>query len=387
MIFSQFNWSRDQVLDLGAAAEAYLYYRGSRLNLITGFPEVYPVEKFLTELEGINLGDSFSSPVVLHTYYELGLLLSGQGHLVKADTPLAIRIDYRSAKLRKKRKPRLVCVPLRSLERPTWTEYKGAFDYVQSKLLAGDCYQVNLTYPYDFETEEVYDPRDLADFLFSRPGAGAYAHATYWGEKFILSNSPECLFEYNDGRVTTRPIKGTVPVTGNWRAAWEKLLADKKEESELLMITDLLRNDLNRLGHPSAKVLKLRAPLRVPGLVHQYSLLRTKLTEDVSLLRSLESLFPGGSVTGAPKKKVMEILGQVERFERGIYCGSTILLWKKRVSASINIRTAEVDPLERLWRLGAGGGVTLLSTPVGEFQEMEAKIKSFLTLLKAPGYL
>ncbi len=386
MIFSQFNWSRSEVLDLDEASEAYLYFRHTRLNLITGFPEVYPLEGFLNELDAIDLGEELSSPRVIHTYYELGQILSGQGHSVKDDTPLAISISYRKARIRKKKKPRLNSVPLKSLERPSWSEYKGAFEYVQEKLLSGDCYQVNLTYPYDFETEEVYDPRDLADFLFSRPGVSAYAHATYWGEKFILSNSPECLFEYSQGIVSTRPIKGTMAIKGDWKKAWEELLRTRKEESELIMITDLLKNDLNRLSSPSAKVRKLRAPLLVPGLIHQYSLITVKLKEKVSLYKTLCSLFPGGSITGAPKKKVMEIIEQVERYDRGIYCGSTILLWKKRKSASINIRTAEVDLMERIWRVGAGGGVTLLSSPVAEFQEMESKVKSFLTLLKAPGY-
>jgi para-aminobenzoate synthetase component I len=386
MIFTQFNWTKHEVLELDNASEAYLYFRSSRLNLITGFPEVYPLENFLNELDQIDLDDEFSSPVVIHTYYELGLILAGLGHSVKPETPLAIRIDYSKARIRPKRKSRLQSVPLKSLERPSWSEYKGAFDYVQEKLLSGECYQVNLTYPYDFVTEEVFDPRDLSTFLMSAPGASAYAHATYWGEKFILSNSPECLFEYKNKMVSTRPIKGTMARKGNWKKTWSELLKTKKEESELIMITDLLKNDLNRLSAPEAKVLKLRAPLLVPGLVHQFSLIQVKLKDKVSLLKTLQSLFPGGSITGAPKKKVMEIIQQVERYERGVYCGSTILLWKKRKSASINIRTAEIDLMERIWRIGAGGGVTLLSSPVGEFQEMESKVKSFLTLLKAPGY-
>lgn len=386
MIFSQFNWSKTEVLDLAEASEAYLYFRNSRLNLITGFPEVFSLDDFLRDLDAIMLEDEFTSPVVIHTYYELGLILAGLGHSVKADAPLALMITYKKARIRKKKKSSLNAIPLKSLERPNWSEYKSAFEYVQERLLSGDCYQVNLTYPYDFETEEVYDPRDLADFLFSQRGASAYAHATYWGEKFILSNSPESLFEYSKGVVSTRPIKGTMPIKGDWEKTWKEISKTKKEESELIMITDLLKNDLNRLSEPRARVLKLRAPLIVPGLVHQYSLLSVKLEKDISLLKTLQALFPGGSITGAPKKKVMEIISRVERFERGIYCGSTILLWKKRKSASINIRTAEIDLMERIWRVGAGGGVTLLSSPVAEFQEMESKIKSFLTLLKAPGY-
>lgn len=153
------------------------------------------------------------------------------------------------------------------------------------------------------------------------------------------------------------------------------------------MITDLLRNDLNRLDRPQARVLKKRAALEVPGLLHQYSLLSVKLTKKVSLLHALQCLFPGGSVTGAPKKRVMQIIQDVEHGKRGVYCGSTLLCYGDRKVASINIRTAEIDLSERLWRYGAGGGITLGSNPVHEFQEMEAKVASFLTLIHAPGYV
>jgi anthranilate/para-aminobenzoate synthase component I len=95
----------------------------------------------------------------------------------------------------------------------------------------------------------------------------------------------------------------------------------------------------------------------------------------------MQCLFPGGSVTGAPKLRVMELIQQIERFQRGIYCGSTLLFFKERKLASINIRTANINLGERLWRYGAGGGVTLLSKAHKEFQEMEFKVSSFLTFL------
>jgi anthranilate/para-aminobenzoate synthase component I len=152
------------------------------------------------------------------------------------------------------------------------------------------------------------------------------------------------------------------------------------------MITDLLKNDLNSLDRPEAKVHKLRAPLLVPGLLHQYSLISVKLSGQISLRKILHSLFPGGSITGAPKLRVMDIIDEVERYPRGIYCGSTLLLYKDQRVASINIRTACINVSERMWRYGAGGGVTLLSKAVDEFKEMESKVDSFLRLLKIRGY-
>jgi len=183
------------------------------------------------------------------------------------------------------------------------------------------------------------------------------------------------------------PIKGTLRTEGGDVAfLWKKMLADQKEEGELVMITDLLKNDLNRLDIPSAQVRRLRAPLLVPGLLHQYSLISLRLKNEVTLAATMKALFPGGSITGAPKKRVMEIIEKVERYNRSIYCGSTLLCIDDRKCASINIRTASINIEDRIWRYGAGGGITLLSTCLGEFREMEDKVSSFLKLLKIPGY-
>lgn len=387
MIFSKFKWKKDSVLELTEAKSAYIYYRTTRLNLITGFPEVYSLDLFLKHLAEIQIQEKISKPTVFHFYYELGLILMGLGHTVGEDSPIAVEIVYEKKSVKKKPTSKLRSLPLKALERPTWTEYKDAFNHIQEHLLNGNCYQVNLTYPFDFETEEVIDPRDISNFFFSQNNLSAYAHATFLGDEMILSNSPECLFQYNKNKMFTMPIKGTTELKkGDWKKAWATMQADTKEEGELNMITDLLRNDLNRLEKPRAKVLKKRAPLIVPGLLHQCSVLSVELENKISLLKTLECLFPGGSITGAPKKRVMEIIQEVERYPRGIYCGSTLLCLDDKKVASINIRTFSLSIQDRLWRYGAGGGITLLSKATSEYQEMEAKVSSFLTLLRAPGY-
>ena len=387
MIFSRFKWKDNQILELTNAVSAFIYYRTKRFNLLTGFPESYNLDLFLEELKKVQLQDKVKSPRVYHFHYELGLILQGLGHTVDEETPIAIEIIYNDKRFRNPPKSKLKNIPLKSLERPTWSEYKSAFNHIQEELLNGNCYQVNLTYPYDFETEDVIDPRDLSDFFFSRKNLSGFAHSTFLGDEMILSNSPECLFQYRENKLFTMPIKGTIKRSRNWKEDWRALLADSKEEGELNMITDLLRNDLNRLEKPRAKVLKKRKPLLVPGLLHQCSVLSVELEKPVSLFHTLESIFPGGSVTGAPKKRVMQIIQNVERYQRGIYCGSTLLCLGDRKLASINIRTASLSITDRLWRYGAGGGITLLSRATHEFQEMESKVASFLTLLKTPGYL
>lgn len=386
MIFSSFRWDSSTILELTQPTSAYIYYRHKRINLLTGFPESWPLKLFLKELEEFSLQDKVKLPRVYHFHYEFGLVLAGLGHCVGDDAPLAVVIEYRKRKKLPRRNPKLERLNLRTLERPTWSEYKRAFSRIQEHLLDGNCYQVNLTYPFDFETEDMLDPRDISDFFMSQPGLGAYSHVTYYLEEMIVSNTPECLFHFQNGKLISMPIKGTVKRSKDWRGQWRELVQDKKQEGELLMIVDLLKNDLNRLDRPVAQVKKLKAPLLVPGLLHQYSLLEVKIEKKISLLKTLEALFPGGSVTGAPKKNVMQIIHEVERYERGHYCGSTLLCYEDKKIASINIRTAQVSPADRLWRYGAGGGITLLSRQVDEFQEMEAKLRSFLTLLKTPGY-
>lgn len=387
MIFSRFKLNAKTYLQLDRPLKAYIYYRSQRLNLLTGFPEIYSIEDFVCEIEKIKLQSFVKHPLVYHFYYEFGLIEQGLGHLVSDDLPLVIEIEYQRSLKKTPKKPRLDSLPLQVLERPNWTEYKLAFQKVQEELLAGNCYQVNLTFPYDFMTDEMLDPRDIADYFFYQKNLGPYAHSTFFGEEMILSNSPECLFQYRNQEVFTMPIKGTMKRNkGSWKTLWQKMLEDPKEEGELLMITDLLKNDLNRLDTPVAKVIKLRAPLIVPGLLHQYSLISVKLKNQISLSSTLKKLFPGGSITGAPKKRVMEIIPQVERFNRGLYCGSTLLCIGDKKAASINIRTATINLEERVWRYGAGSGVTLLSRPVDEFKEMEQKVESFLKLLKIAGH-
>lgn len=387
MISSHFRLGPHSLLELSRPRAAYVYYRTTRDNLLNGFPETYPFENFLRRLDQEVLQDPVEGHHVYHFHYEMGLLLQGLGHSVKDDVPLAIELVYDGARKMRPLKPRISQLPLRSLERPQWSEYKEAFSFIQEELRAGNCYQVNVTYPFDFFTEDVVDPRDILSFFFSRPGLGAFAHATQIHDELILSNSPECLFQYRDNELFTMPIKGTMKRKGSLREDWAQLKKSQKDEAELLMITDLLRNDLNRLDQPRARVVRKRAPLEVPGLLHQCSLLSVRLEKKISLLHTLTSLFPGGSVTGAPKKRVMQIIQDVERSKRGIYCGSTLLCYGDRKMASINIRTAQVELSEKLWRYGAGGGITLGSNPVHEFQEMEAKVNSFLTLLQAPGYV
>ncbi len=354
-------------------SKAFLYFKNSKLDLISGEKSLISTEEFL---ESIFKSDE-QPHRILTLSYEAGHLFNKGIDLIPEDAWLALDITYDSESL---------TVPLRyhrlSLEQtaaPSFEEYKNAFDKGYESLERGDSYQFNLTFP--FEYKYVGDFLNLASNLFRNPAhQGEFAHATYcpsleWG---ILSNSPECLFNQRGNTLETKPIKGTIK---DEEGAWKKMSDSEKDKAELFMITDLLRNDLNKI-EAAAKVLKLRVPLKVPGLLHQYSHIQLKSEKKIELDQTIKALFPGGSITGAPKIKTMKILSELEKRVRGAYCGSTLFFSRDETKASINIRTAEVSTSKNTFSYGAGGGVTLLSTALSEFEEMLAKVDSFTLVLQ-----
>lgn len=272
------------------------------------------------------------------------------------------------------------------LSTPRLEVYKEKFDKVYDHLMKGDCYQVNLTMPTIFRLNRKLKPKEFMRTIWhDTMKIGAYAHATYIHslDQLYLSNSPECLFQVKGDSLISMPIKGTVKVSSDIEreAAWDELKNSKKDQAELNMISDLIRNDLARLTQNPAFVISKRLPLHVPGLVHQFSVVESKLSKDLTLKDVVLSMFPGGSITGAPKKRVMEIIKSVESEKRGFYCGSTIFMFKDIKTASINIRSIEVDFASDEILYGSGGGITLESNAEGEFEELMAKLKSFLEVL------
>lgn len=361
---------------------ARLHYKHHTLDLLTGRKSREGVAGFLTGLGQIQLGATFNRPKVMHLAYELGHFFNGDGHLVAGHLPLAVEIEYlesRHVGLEElwegpARRPRL-----RFLEVPSWKRYQEAFRRVQQELLAGNCYQANLTAPFYLAWDRKHRPSDFIRTLWADPTRmGAYAHATWFSTmgRMILSNSPECLVQRKGDELYSMPIKGTLP---DEPGAWERMRASAKERGELNMITDLVRSDLSRVHAPVARVCARQRPLRVPGLVHQYSVVAAPVPPEVTWGRVLECLFPGGSVTGAPKRRVMRLLHQLEIEPRGMYCGSTWLAHRDTLAASINIRTAELNFSARELCYGAGGGITLLSEEKAEFEELMRKSESFLS--------
>jgi anthranilate/para-aminobenzoate synthase component I len=271
--------------------------------------------------------------------------------------------------------------------------YKNAFEKGFNHLQKGNCYQFNLTAPFVYQLQQSTNEKWKNSFFQSTVGKSAFAHSTFLGDggPILYSNSPECLFQVKQGPndcvyIQSMPIKGTVKIEKNQlHKLWQKMQSDEKNRAELSMITDLMANDLSRIQFPNAKVISTSVPLLVPGLMHQYSIVESIVDSNVSLKHVIQAMFPGGSITGAPKIKAMEILHQLEMAPRGFYCGSTLLAGRGMLAACINIRTAWINDGQQSMQVGAGGGITIRSNIQEEWQEMLAKRDSFLNFLQKTG--
>jgi anthranilate/para-aminobenzoate synthase component I len=374
---------KNQLIRIHNPSRARIIYKNRTVDLIS--EDEYPANwtEWFNEYS-FSIEKKIKTPRVTHFFYELGFLIEDQNK-IEETTILAIDIEYQrfsSIVLNESQNK----INLNLFKTINFDLYKKLFNRGRKELLAGNCYQFNLTCNHWYNWKKDYTVLDFIAALWSDPAKrGAYGSATYIPnlEMLYLSNSPECLFQLDNNILSTMPIKGTLALKSmkDLKVTWKKLIQDKKNESELFMIIDLLRNDLARIELPRAKVVNKKLPLIVPGLLHQYAKIEVELSKMMSVKNILEKVFPGGSVTGAPKKSALRILFGLEKKERGFYCGSTLICFKKMKVASINIRSAEIDLRKKKLLYQSGGGITLQSNAREEFEEMLAKRMSFIRAL------
>jgi len=264
------------------------------------------------------------------------------------------------------------------------TAYAEAFARIQRYIRDGDIYQVNFTRRFEASSEA--DPWALYQRLRSLSPA-PYGAFLDLGDHQVLSNSPEQFLGLQHGRVRTRPIKGTRP-RGTDPQQDARLRADlaasSKDRAENLMIVDLLRNDLGRVCAPgSIEVPELFAIETYATVHHLVSTVVGRLRADRDVFDLLHACFPGGSITGAPKRRAMQIIDELEPVSRELYCGSIFRLgYDGNLDSSISIRTLlRRDAGLYYW---AGGGIVADSECAAEFQEGLDKAAAFFALLGQP---
>jgi para-aminobenzoate synthetase/4-amino-4-deoxychorismate lyase len=260
----------------------------------------------------------------------------------------------------------------------TLTGYQPLFDLVRDYIAAGDVYQVNLTFPLDFQTHGDIFARLGAWRMQARAGYGAVLRLD---DRDILSFSPELfLASYGDGIIRTRPMKGTTQrgadpdADANQRAT---LVADEKQRAENLMIVDLLRNDLSRVCDTgTVRVTDLFTIETYPTLHTMTSGIEGQLRDGVTPSDLLRALFPCGSVTGAPKVRAMEIIAEAESATRGVYCGAIGFIGPGlEMNLNVAIRTMVHERDAATLRMGIGSGVIYDSVGPAEYDECLLKAR------------
>jgi len=271
----------------------------------------------------------------------------------------------------------------------TWTprvtpdSYKTAINTVKDTIAAGDIFQANLSQRFDAALPDGFDP--FAHYLRLRDiNPAPFAAYMNCGAVTISSASPERFLSVRDGRVETKPIKGTRRRSKNPAldtAAREELAQSEKDRAENTMIVDLLRNDLSKVCEPrSVNVFELCKLESFASVHHLVSTVRGMLADQKTALDLLRACFPGGSITGAPKIRAMEIIEGLEPTRRGPYCGAMGYIgFDGTMDTNILIRTLVYEG--QSVSLQVGGGITTESDADAEYQETldkaEAMFKSF----------
>ncbi|HEU4634792.1 MAG TPA: aminodeoxychorismate synthase component I [Edaphobacter sp.] len=257
-------------------------------------------------------------------------------------------------------------------------EYAQKIDAIKRYIEAGDTYQVNFT-----DSVTVSNPHDpaAAFAVLSASQPVAYSALLHLNGQHILSLSPELFFRIRNGRITTRPMKGTIPrgldLEENDQQAM-RLQADEKNRSEHIMIVDLLRNDLGRICRMgSVQVEDLFSVERYRTLLQMTSTISGELIPDLSFGEILRAIFPSGSITGAPKLRTMQIIRELERQPRGVYTGAIGHI-PPSGDATFNVAIRTLVLRDGMAAMGVGGGIVADSDPASEYRECQLKTQ-FLT--------
>lgn len=284
--------------------------------------------------------------------------------------------------LAKQANPQALCLTTAFKDQIDQHEYQAAFEQIKTLIDQGDCYQVNLT--QSFKASCSGDPLD-AYLSLRRATSAPFSAYMSWSTGALLSLSPERFISLNNKSVLTQPIKGTRPRGKSAikdQQLSEELSTSTKDRAENLMIVDLLRNDLGQVCETGTiKADQLFTIESFSNVHHMVSSITGTLAEGHDGLDLLESCYPGGSITGAPKLRAMEIIEQVEVNLRKAYCGTVFYLNADgNLDSSITIRSLLWQPGElQCW---AGGGIVADSHWEQEYQECFDKISNIFKVLQ-----
>lgn len=263
----------------------------------------------------------------------------------------------------------------------TKEDYKKAVKTLKDYIISGDVYIANMTQRFCCECKE--DAFNIYKKLRTINKAPFSAFVNY--EDFqIISSSPERFIQIKDNKVHTRPIKGTRPRGENEKEDYknsQELLNSEKDKAELLMVVDLERNDLSKVcKNHSVKVTELFKLEKYATVFHLVSTVEGELKDDISAVKCIKECFPGGSITGTPKIRAMEIIEELEGLKRNLYTGS-IGYFDLRGNSDFNIVIRTILKKDNKAYFGVGGGITYDSIEEDEYNETLDKAKALMRVL------
>jgi para-aminobenzoate synthetase component 1 len=290
---------------------------------------------------------------------------------------------YRFADVRPNPAP-VATGPWRGPEPASWhssmdqAEYLRGVGRIRRYIEAGEVYQVNLCRMLSARLHDTADPLALAGLLAAGNPA-PYQGVLQLPDEWVVTASPELFLSRDGDVISSSPIKGTT------RTA--EPFADK-DFPENIMITDLVRNDLGRIGRPgSVVVTELLQRQEHPGLAHLVSTVRARLAAGIGWPAILSATFPPGSVTGAPKIRAQQVISELEPVPRGPYCGAIgyVDADAHRARLAVGIRTFFTSNNMRLLNFGTGAGITYSSDPTAEWAETQLKAALLISLASGRG--
>ncbi|WWP01116.1 MAG: aminodeoxychorismate synthase component I [Candidatus Dasytiphilus stammeri] len=289
-----------------------------------------------------------------------------QQYLYKIDTKVA---SYKSLSVKK------ITIDLNA----SYQEYLELIRRCKDYICNGESYEICLCNLLSFEA--FLDPVNLYRFM-RKDNPAPFGAFIKNGKNCILSTSPERFLKVDSsGTIYTKPIKGTSRRSNNLILDFEsaqRLACSEKNRAENLMIVDLMRNDLRQVSFPGSVSVTKLMNIESYRTVHQMvSTIEGKLRPDCGLIDILRVTFPGGSITGAPKYRSMQLINCLEQSSRGVYCGSIGYLGFNRI-ADLNIAIRSLSYDGKTVKFGAGGAITFLSDPEKEFEEWLVKAESIL---------
>lgn len=265
----------------------------------------------------------------------------------------------------------------------TQKEYEHAVTKVINYIKEGDIFEANLSQQFSCSMPKDFTPHALFEKLLEHNPA-PFAAFINLGDLYILSSSPERFIHIKNNQVEARPIKGTIkrsndPLEDQQLA--EILKNSEKDHAENAMIVDLMRNDLSKICEPHSVIVEKLCGLESFATVHHLvSVITGQLKENMSFKDILMATLPGGSITGAPKIRAMEIIEELEPTRRGIYCGNAFYFgFDQTFDSSILIRTYTIH--NNTIRFQAGGAVVLDSNPLLEYEETLTKAAPLIAAL------